>query len=86
MTKESERELKLIWSPFPLFARLWLSCVWAAVAWHEMVIGLASSMLLSLASQHKHLLCLPATISLDIKQQSSPALLPPWPSQELMTR
>ena len=54
-----KEELKLIWSPWLPFARLWLSCVWAAVAWHGMVIGLASTRLFSLASQHKHLLCLP---------------------------
>lgn len=33
----------------------------------------------SLTSQHKHLLRLPTTTSPDIKQQSSPALLPPQP-------
>lgn len=75
----------LIWSPLRLVARFWVKYIWAAVAWHEMVIGLASSVLLSLASQHKHLLCLPTTVSPNIKQQSKPALLPPSPSEELMT-
>jgi len=34
-----------------------------------MVIGLARGLQLSFASQHKHLLCLSTTISLEIKQQ-----------------
>ena len=69
--------LRLIWSTLP---QLWLKCIWTAVAWLEMVIFLASCLLLFLASQHKHLLCLP-----NIKQQSLPALLLSWPSWELMT-
>lgn len=44
---------------------------------------LASRTPVCLTSQHKHLLCLPTTVSPNIKQQSSPALPPPWPIQRI---
>lgn len=32
LRKYGKSELKLTWSPLSLFARLWLKCIWAAVA------------------------------------------------------
>ena len=54
-----------------VFGQLLPSMRWR-LGWHQVRLP-------SLASQHKHLLCLPTTISPNIKQQSLPAPLPPWP-------